>query len=136
MKILFVCRGNIGRSQIAMAFYNQRHPLQSSDSCGTGVFENEGQVISDIQNDGVEKDIQVMLEVGLDISTYRRKHITKELVDAADKVIVMAEKITWPSFLEDEAKVIVWDIENPKGADLQTVKEIRDRVREAELLLV
>ena len=77
-----------------------------------------------------------MLEVGLDISTYRRKHITKELVDAADKVIVMAEKITWPSFLEDEAKVIVWDIENPKGADLQTVKEIRDRVREAELLLV
>jgi protein-tyrosine-phosphatase len=34
MNVLFICRGNVGRSQAAMSFYNQMN-LGHADSAGT-----------------------------------------------------------------------------------------------------
>lgn len=137
MKILFVCKGNVGRSQMAKAFFNHLSDGDSfAESCGTNVFAFEGQKICNIENDGVEIDIQCMQELGFDISQYKRQHITEKLCANADKIIVMAEKSTWPNFLKNSNKVEFWNINNPKGQSLKDIRSIRDTIKTAvELLL-
>ena len=115
---------------MAKEFYNAIAGEGSiADACGTRVGEFEGQVIADIRTDSVEDDIRSMKEIGYDISKNRRKHITKELIDDADTIVVMAERDTWPDYLNESEKVIVWDVENPKGTSYEKTCEIRDIVR-------
>lgn len=128
--VTFVCRGNIGRSQMAKAFYDSLYPSKEpSLACGTRVGDNEGQKIMDIQTESVEEDIEAMLEIGLDISKNTRRQITKEIVDTSDLLIVMAEKDTWPDYLKESSKVIFWEVENPKDAGYEKTKEIRDIIK-------
>ena len=47
MKILFVCKGNVGRSQMATALFNKMSKIKAS-SAGTNVKEDEGQKIKEI----------------------------------------------------------------------------------------
>lgn len=130
MKILFVCRGNIGRSQMAKEFYNALHGEKgSADACGTRVGEFEGQKIADIGSESILDDLRAMQEKGIDMSGNVRRQITKEIVDEADHVIVMAEKETWPEYLEGHPKVVVWDVENPKDVGFEKTKEIRDIIK-------
>lgn len=101
---------------MAKEFFNRLSVDGSiADACGTCVGEFEGQLIKDIQNDSVEDDIRSMREVGLDLANNPRKNITPEMVESADRVIVMAEKDTWPEYLLNNPKVTYWEVENPKG---------------------
>lgn len=112
---------------MAKEFYNRLAEGKGiAYACGTRVGEFEGQKIRDIKNDSVEDDIRAMKEIGYDISENKRKQITPELVEDTDKVIVMAEKDTWPDYLINNPKVIVWDVENPKGTTYEKTCEIRD----------
>lgn len=130
MKILFICRGNIGRSQMAKEIYNGLCEGKGiADCCGTRVGEFEGQKICDIKNDSVEDDIRAMKEIGFDVSQGIRKQVTPELIESSDKVILMAEKDTWPNYLENNPKVILWDVENPKGVTFEKTCEIRDIIK-------
>ena len=54
MKVLFICKGNWYRSQIAEAIYNQLTHSHDASSVGTFVGtkdEPEGQVLSNLFND-------------------------------------------------------------------------------------
>ena len=42
MKILFVCRGNVGRSQMAAAIYKKMFPEHDVTSAGTKVTDKDG----------------------------------------------------------------------------------------------
>ncbi len=114
---------------MAKAFYNEFTNSLDADSCGTRVGEFEGQKIKDIKNDSVEDDIRAMKEYGLDVSDYTRKQVTEDLVQGFDKVIVMAEKDTWPDYLKENGEIIFWDVENPKGTSFEKTCEIRDIIR-------
>lgn len=107
-----------------------------ADCCGTRVFEFEGQKISDIKNDSVEDDIQAMKELGFDISQGTRKQVTPELIENADKVIVMAERDTWPEYFKSDSKVIFWDVQNPKGQTFKKTCEIRDTLKDKVIELI
>ncbi len=131
MKTLFICRGNIGRSQMAKVIYNTLSKNgDSADCCGTRVNEFEGQKIIDIKSESVEDDIRSMKEIGFDLSNGTRKQITPELLDWADRIIVMAERDTWPEYLELNPKVIVWEIDNPKDTTYEKTCEIRDVIKQ------
>ena len=69
-----------------------------------------------------------MDEVGVDISKEFPKPLTDEVVRAADAVITMGCGDACPIYpgkrYED------WDLEDPAGKDLETVRRIRDEIRE------
>lgn len=96
MKVLFICRANVGRSQAAMELYNQLYP-GNADSAGT-IVDNPGERL--IDRKGAVNIIEVMREDGIDMSDNTRKQLDISMVNQYDKLIVMAEKDTIPEWLK------------------------------------
>ena len=70
--------------------------------------------------------IEVMKEVGIDISKQKPKIITEDMIRQSTLRINMGcmDKQSCPSlFLHN---VLDWDIEDPKGKPVEKVREIRD----------
>ena len=130
MKILFVCRGNVGRSQMAEALFNQKAPSGFfAISAGTKVFDKEGNSCEGemLENRaGAEHVVATLQEVGVDARKATRNQITKEAFDESDVVVVMAEKETLQDYLLDNEKVCYWDIEDPKNKSLEETRNTRD----------
>ena len=129
MKILFVCRGNIGRSQIAEEFF-RKHSKHHVASAGTKA-DKKGKKVKDVLL--ASDTIMAAKENDMDIAEKSVKQLTEEMVNNADKIIVMAEKETLPEFLLNSKKVIFWDIDNPKGKSqveqIKIIKQIGDLVK-------
>ncbi len=123
-KILFICQANIGRSQMAEAFYNQ---MTNSNGATSAACEDlrekySGKITKEI--------IETMNEVGLDLSQKQMKPVTIEMVENADKIIVLCDKKYCPDFLlKAGEKVMIKTIEDPHDKDPQTVSTIRDQIK-------
>ena len=72
--------------------------------------------------------IQVMNEIGIDISKQRSKDLTEDMMRNSDKIINMGcmEKNFCPTLFIP--KVIDWGIEDPKDKPIEKVREIRDEI--------
>ena len=130
MNVNFVCRANLGRSQMAQAMFN-RLSRHRSTSTGTMVLEMEGQTLAERAE--VAPSVVLVLELmseeeGLDLSSEQRTQLTPELVDAADKVIVMAERETWPDYLVEGGKVEFWEIADAFNISKDQVQAIREQI--------
>ncbi|MFA6437070.1 MAG: low molecular weight phosphatase family protein [Candidatus Paceibacterota bacterium] len=130
MKILFVCRGNVGRSQIAEALFNKETNGEiEAISAGTKLSGPEqpiGKITADVKN-----VFEVMKEDGLDISKNIRKQLTKEMADSADKIIfTVDERDPIPDYLIGNPKVIKWHVIDPKGQSLEFTRKSRDQIKE------
>ena len=70
--------------------------------------------------------VEAMAEVGVDLSEEFPKPLTDEFVRAADAVITMGCGDACPIYpgkrYED------WELEDPAGKDLETVRRIRDEI--------
>ena len=112
-KVLFVCSANRGRSQVARACFDQLSQ-HDSDSAGIGVDEQIARrnlPNRKLSSDGRGRSIEYIRKAfGVDISERERQQLTPEMVDEADLVIVIAEKNTWPDYLQEGGKVVFWDI--------------------------
>ena len=119
MKVLFVCVGNSCRSQMAEGFarYYGPHDLEV-ESAGTKPADK----IS-------SKAVEVMKELGIDISAQQPQLLTPELADSADTLISMGCGVeeSCPSNLYD--KFEDWGLEDPTGKPIEQVREIRDEIR-------
>ncbi len=137
MKVLFVCQMNVGRSQMAYAYFNSLSTHEAA-SAGTEVAQRggEGQTLLErSQAPGarpvIHYTIEAMKEVGLDISHNVRTQLTPQLLDEADKVVVIAEKRFWPDYLleYDANKIIHWDLEDPINHDREFMHQTRDEIK-------
>ncbi len=130
MKVLFVCQNNVGRSQTAEVFFNQLSQHEST-SVGTKVGEAEGQTIADLAQTIPIAALLIELTAadGLSISSNQRNQLTSEMVDAADKVVVMAERETWPEYLVDSGKVVFWEIGDAANVSPDVLQVMRDQVK-------
>ncbi len=131
MDVNFVCRANLGRSQMAQAMFN-RISQHRSTSTGTMVLEMEGQTLAERAE--VAPSVVLVLELmseeeDLDLSSEQRTQLTPELVDAADKVIVMAERETWPDYLVEGGKVEFWEITDAVNIPMDQVRAIKDQIK-------
>ena len=125
-KILFVCVENAGRSQMAEAFAkNYRKGKLVVSSAGNKPAEQVNPVV-----------IEVMKEVGIDISLNKPKLLTFEMSAEADLIVTMGcneQGICPGPFFKP---TVDWKLEDPKGKDIKKVREIRDEIerRVQELL--
>ena len=115
-EVLFVCVHNAGRSQMAAA-------LLDAKAQGRVSVRSAGSEPADEINPVA---VEAMAEVGLDISKRFPKPLKDEDVRQADVVITMGCGDTCPIYpgkrYED------WDLEDPSGKDLETVRAIRDEI--------
>ncbi len=72
--------------------------------------------------------VQVMNEVGIDISSYTPQKYTDELLHAVDVVVTMGCGDTCPYI--PGKQYIDWPLDDPKGRPLEEVRVIRDQIRE------
>jgi arsenate reductase (thioredoxin) len=123
-EVLFVCVHNAGRSQMAAAL------LDHAAAGRVRVTSAGSQPASQI-NPAV---VQVMAEIGLDISRAYPKPLTGEKVAAADVVITMGCGDACPVYpgkrYED------WDLPDPAGLGVDAVRPIRDAIQGRVLALL
>jgi arsenate reductase (thioredoxin) len=116
--ILFVCVENAGRSQMAEGFFRKYAPEgYEPSSAGTKPVAQINPVA-----------IQVMNEVGIDISKQKSKELTEDMIRNSDKIINMGcmdENFCPTLFIP---KVIEWGIEDPKGKPIEKAREIRNEI--------
>jgi protein-tyrosine-phosphatase len=124
--ILFVCVENAGRSQMAEGFFNKFAPEgYKAISAGT-------KPVSQINPVAVD----VMREVGIDISNQKSKDITEDLMRNSTKIVNMGcmEKGACPTLLLHN--VVDWKTEDPKGKSIEKTREIRDQIEQRVMELV
>ena len=116
--ILFVCVENAGRSQMAEGFFNNSAPEgYRAVSAGTKPVSQINPVV-----------IDVMKQVGIDISNQKSKEITEDMMRNSFKTVNMGcmDKESCPTiFLPN---VIDWNLEDPKGKSFERVREMRDEI--------
>ena len=129
MTILFVCKANVGRSQMAESIFNRLSKKYRAFSAGTDVGSNEGKPLHELV-------IGCMTEQGYDLSNNKRKQLTAEMVQAADKIIVMTEKKDLPLYLKDLPNAIFWSVDNPKDKSYEFHCATRDQIKKLVETLV
>lgn len=124
--VLFVCLHNAGRSQMSRALFDRvaqgRH---TSDSAG-GIADPAGALHPVV--------VEVMDEIGLDLSARRPQRLSTALAERADVVVTMGCGDACP-FIPG-VRYIDWDLEDPRGRDAEAVRITRDEIaRRVEALV-
>ena len=114
--VLFVCVHNAGRSQMAAA-------LLEHHAAGRVVVRSAGSAPADSINPAV---VQVMREVGLDLTREIPKRLTTDAVEAADVVITMGCGDACPVF--PGKRYLDWQLDDPAGLPVEQVRPIRDEI--------
>ena len=70
-----------------------------------------------------------MLEQGVDVGNKQRKQLTLGMVQEADKIMVMADDDTWPDYLRDSDKVVVWEIQDTRGMGPDSARPLYDEIK-------
>ena len=123
-EVLFVCVHNAGRSQMAAGLVKLRsqgriHVRSAGSTPGEEINPNA---------------VVALEELGVDMTEEFPKPLTDEVVRAADIVITMGCGDACPIYpgkrYED------WELDDPEGQDLETVRRIRDEVDERVRTLI
>jgi arsenate reductase (thioredoxin) len=122
--VLFVCLHNAGRSQISAALLDRvaagRHPALSA---GTTPADHVHPQVVD-----------VMRELGIELSECQPKLLTRELAEQADVVVTMGCGDECPYI--PGKRYIDWDLPDPKGRPLTEVRSIREEIKRRVTALV
>lgn len=119
--VVFACVGNSCRSQMAAAW--ARHlggPQWRVESAGTDPAVEVNPLA-----------VEVMAEVGIDISEQRPQLLTEAMVTEADHIISMGCDVAGrcPYFLFRQ-KAVDWGLEDPVNRGIEVMRRTRDEIKE------
>jgi arsenate reductase len=117
-KVIFACRHSAGRSQMAAAFFNQLADPARAHALAAGTTP-AARVHPEV--------VDVMREVGLDLSAARPQLLTPELAAGAAHLVTMGCGEECPYI--PGVKVQDWALDDPKGQPIARVREVRDEIR-------
>lgn len=115
--VLFLCPDNAGRSLLALGLFEK---LSGDRAVGWS-----GGARPSVDIDPVVAE--AMGERGIDLTDEFPKPWTDEIIEAADIVVSMGD-VTVPELPAQRYEH--WDLPDPAGRDLDTVRDIRDRTEE------
>ncbi len=116
--VIFACVHNAGRSQMSAAFFNALADPQKARGISAGT-EPGSRVHPEV--------VEVMKEVGIDLSAAKPQKLTVELATGAELLVTMGCGETCPNVpgLRRED----WPLGDPKGKPVERVRQIRDDIR-------
>ncbi len=120
MKTLFVCDGNVARSQEAAIFFDDLTGAEHT-ATSAGVNVKAGKPIDPLV-------VEVMGEVGHTMSYCYRKLIIPEMVKAVDLVVSFKPEDELPEWVLDLTAPSYWDVADPKGQPLSFHRAVRDEI--------
>ena len=127
IKVLFICKGNVGRSQMAEAIFNS---LASNKAIATSAGVDPGGYEGKRISEAGPNVTACMKDIGLNVSNRVSKKLTEDMVNNADIIVSMVNKDMLPSYLQSSAKLVLWDITDPKSMDYAGHVAIRDQIYE------
>ena len=114
--VLFVCLHNAGRSQMSQALFERaaagRH---TASSAGTNPAEHMHPEV-----------VEVMSELGIDLSEKHPRLLTREQAEHADVVVTMGCGDQCPYI--PGKRYIDWDLPNPEGRPPPEIRATRDEI--------
>jgi len=116
-KVLFVCVENARRSQMAEAFLNK---LAKGQAVAVSAGDRPASKVD-------EKAVEVMKEIGIDITEQRPKALTMKMVEEADVVITMGCGADVCPVVPK--RVEEWKIEDPAGKPVAKFREVRNEIK-------
>jgi arsenate reductase len=116
--VLFICLHNAGRSQMSQALFEQaaagRHTALSAGTRPGGRVHPEV--------------VEVMRELGIDLSDRVPQALTVELAQRADVAVTMGCGDACPYI--PGKRYVDWDLPDPKGQPLQEVRATREEIQQ------
>jgi len=112
-RVLFVCIGNAGRSQMAQAFYERAGGV--ARSAGT---RPETEVHPEV--------VEVMRELDIDLEGRRPHKLSQEDVEWAELVVTMGCGDACPVL--PGKRYLDWNLQDPVGMPVEVVRQIRDKI--------
>lgn len=112
-RVLFVCIGNAGRSQMAQAFA-ERAGLEARSAGSRAESHLHPEVV------------EVMSELGIDLSGRVPHQLNDEDVEWADLVVTMGCGDACPVL--PGKRYLDWNLQDPMGMPIEVVRQIRDRI--------
>jgi protein-tyrosine-phosphatase len=114
--VLFVCLHNAGRSQMSQALFERAAAARHTAlSAGTTPAERVHPEV-----------IEVMRELGIELSHRHPQLLTDELAEQADVVVTMGCGDACPYI--PGKRYIDWDLPDPNGRPLAEVRATRDEI--------
>jgi len=115
-RVLFVCLHNAGRSQISEALFAR-----------TGADAHESRSAGTTPADRVHPEVvEAMAELGIDLSGREPRKLTREDAEWADVVVTMGCGDECPYI--PGKRYLDWDLPDPKGQPLDTVRATREEI--------
>ena len=116
VRVLFVCRHNAGRSQMSQALFERaadgRH---QAESAGTTPAQRVHPEV-----------VEVMNELGIDLSGRTPRQLTQELAEWAEVVVTMGCGDECP--FVPGVRYIDWDLPDPSRRPVEEVRATRDEI--------
>jgi arsenate reductase len=112
-KVLFVCIGNAGRSQMAQAFA-ERAGIEARSAGSRAEMHLHPEVV------------EAMHELGIDLEGRVPHQLAPEDVEWADLVVTMGCGDACPVL--PGKRYLDWNLQDPAGMPIEVVRQIRDRI--------
>lgn len=117
--VLFACVHNAGRSQMAAAWFNELTDPNKARAISAGTQPGE-RVHPEV--------VEVMRENGMDLAAIKPQFLSDEMARSATLLVTMGCGDACPYV--PGLKKIDWPLQDPKGQPIETVRTIRDDIRE------
>jgi protein-tyrosine-phosphatase len=115
-RVLFVCLHNAGRSQMSQALFERAGgEAHTAVSAGTTPAEHVHPEV-----------VEVMRELGIDLSGRRPQLFTRELAEQADLIVTMGCGDECPYI--PGKRYLDWDLPDPAGRPIARVRATRDEI--------
>ena len=123
MNILFVCSGNVARSQEAALYFNSLRKDPEDVATSAGIHAIVGKPIN-------PQVVQTMFEDNMSMDGCYRKALTPDMVRIASHIISFVGIEELPDFVQSHPAVSFWDVPDPRHQNDDFHKQVRDDIKQ------